>query len=614
MRGIRAGLIAVLAGVAAGLAGIAHPALAADDRPVCWGRTTDPDSRIAACTRLLAGGSLRGQVLADTYAWRAQGWKQKAQLDRALADYDQAVRLAPADPDMLIGRGYVQLARNDNERARGDLDAALQHDPKKVRAWLGHGTAELGLGRFERAIADLTEAIRLDPTLSDAWNNRGYALLRNGQAERALADFEKTIALKPDAAPPYGNIGLIHYQKGDLDRALAAYDRALQLDPRNTGVLINRGAARRDKGDLDQALADYQAALALDPGMANAFFGRGQIFRIRGDLDAALTEFGRAVAIDPKYTDAYAQRGLVHEGRGDFSRAKIDYRAALDLPAKYLLSPRSQEMARARLALLADDRTPPQPGPSAPPDPGRRIALVVGNGAYAAASPLTNPANDARAVSARLRALGFAVAEGLDADRATLRTLIDGFLRDAATARLALLFYAGHGVQIDGRNYLIPVDAHLAAGADPTAEMILVDTILAGLDDQVRTNIVVLDACRDNPLAKTANTTATIDAGGRSVSVRAGLAAPAGLGAGVTVGAGTLIAFATAPGQVALDGDGDNSPFSASLVRHIGTAGIEIQQMLTRVRSDVVGATKGKQVPWSNSSLLGEVFLAGARP
>jgi tetratricopeptide (TPR) repeat protein len=611
MRGIRAGLIAVSVGV---VAGMADPASAADDRPVCWGRATDPDSRIAACTRLIAGGSLRGQVLANTHAWRAQGWKQKAQLDRAIADYDQAVRLAPADADMLIGRGYVRLARNDNERARDDLDAALQRDPKKVRAWLGHGTAELGLGRFDRAVADLTEAIRLDPTLSDAWNNRGYALLRSGQPERALADFEKTIALKPDAAPPYGNIGLIHYQKGDLDRAIAAYDRALRLDPKNTAVWVNRGGALRDKGELDRALADYQSALALDPGMANAFFGRGQIFRIRGELDQAVAEFGRAIAIDRNYTDAYAQRGIAWEGRGDFPRAKSDYRTAIDLPAKYLLSSRAQDMARARLALLADDRTPPQPLPAAPADPGRRIALVVGNGAYAAASPLTNPANDARAVSARLRAMGFAVAEGLDADRTTLRALIDGFLRDAATARLALLFYAGHGVQIDGRNYLIPVDARLSDGADPTAEMIPVDTILAGLDDQVRTNILILDACRDNPLAKTAMTTATIEAGGRSIAVRAGLAAPAGLGAGVTVGAGTLIAFATAPGQVALDGDGDNSPFSASLVRHIGTAGIEIQQMLTRVRTDVVGTTKGKQVPWSNSSLLGEVYLAGARP
>ncbi|HMJ28965.1 MAG TPA: caspase family protein, partial [Xanthobacteraceae bacterium] len=132
------------------------------------------------------------------------------------------------------------------------------------------------------------------------------------------------------------------------------------------------------------------------------------------------------------------------------------------------------------------------------------------------------------------------------------------------------------------------------------------DTILAGLDDQVRTNILILDACRNNPVASqvaSAGPSRTIEPG-------SGLAAPAALGSGATLGAGTLIAFATAPGQVALDGEGINSPFSAALSRHIGTPGLEVQQMLTRVRAEVVAATKARQVPWSNSSLLGEVYLA----
>lgn len=129
-----------------------------------------------------------------------------------------------------------------------------------------------------------------------------------------------------------------------------------------------------------------------------------------------------------------------------------------------------------------------------------------------------------------------------------------------------------------------------------------------GLDNQIRTNIVILDACRDNPLAAKA---ISENAASRSVAVRSGLAAPAGLGKGETSGAGTLLAFATAPGQVALDGEGLDSPFSTALVRHLGTPGLEVQQMLTRVRAEVVASTKGKQVPWSNSSLLGEIYLAG---
>lgn len=180
------------------------------------------------------------------------------------------------------------------------------------------------------------------------------------------------------------------------------------------------------------------------------------------------------------------------------------------------------------------------------------------------------------------------------------------FLREAARAQVALVYYAGHGVQVDGRNYLIPVDVELKPGVSMTEAMIDMDTIMAGLDDQVRTNILIFDACRNNPMAQ------QVAAAGSSRGIEGtpGLAASSSLGSGATLGAGTLIAFATAPGQVALDGEGANSPFSAALSRHIGTPGLEVQQMLTRVRAEVVSGTKNKQVPWSNSSLLGEVYLA----
>ena len=160
-------------------------------------------------------------------------------------------------------------------------------------------------------------------------------------------------------------------------------------------------------------------------------------------------------------------------------------------------------------------------------------------------------------------------------------------------------------MQVEGRNYLVPVDVQLKAGSRISDAMLEMDTIMAGLDDQVRTNILIMDACRNNPMAQQ-----TVSAGAnRGIEAGSGLAAPTSLGAGSTLGAGTLIAYATAPG-LALDGEGANSPFSAALSRHIGTPGLEVQQMLTRVRAEIVAATKAKQVPWSNSSLLGEVYLA----
>jgi len=333
---------------------------------------------------------------------------------------------------------------------------------------------------------------------------------------------------------------------------------------------------------------------------------------------------------------AYTHRALAYEAKGDFDRAKRDYAAALEGKASDAGSKANQATAKVRLSLLSET-IPPAPrtataaptppasaaapakpaGAASPPPPpaaeqrqraetSRRVALVIGNGAYARVRPLPNPTNDARAMAKSLRDIGFVVTEGTDLDRAAMQATIRDFLRDAARSQVAVVYYAGHGVQIDGRNYLVPVDIQFQAGNGMTDAMMDMDTIMAGLDDQVRTNILILDACRNNPMAPKLASAGPA----RDIEAGSGLAAPATLGAGSTLGAGTLIAFATAPGQVALDGEGANSPFSAALTRHIGTPGLEVQQMLTRVRAEVVAATKGKQVPWSNSSLLGEVYLA----
>ena len=233
---------------------------------------------------------------------------------------------------------------------------------------------------------------------------------------------------------------------------------------------------------------------------------------------------------------------------------------------------------------------------------------MVGNGAYVHAPQLLNPINDARVIAGNLRDMGFEVSDGIDLNRAAMTSLIADFLRAAATANIAVLFYAGHGVQIDGENFLLPIDVKFNGVSDLMSELTNVGAILAGLDDSIRTNIVFLDACRDNPIVQKVVQPPDTS---RSVKVSSGLASPSSLDKGATTGAGTLLAFSTAPGQIALDGDGANSPFSVALARHIGTPGVEVQQMLTRVRAEVVSATRGKQVPWSNSSLLGEVYLAG---
>ena len=228
----------------------------------------------------------------------------------------------------------------------------------------------------------------------------------------------------------------------------------------------------------------------------------------------------------------------------------------------------------------------------------KRVALVIGNSNYQNVSQLTNPKNDAEAISKSLSRLGFEVITGLDVDRPTFIKKIRNFSRAIRGAEIALLFYAGHGLQVNGRNYLAPVETELLDEADLEFETVRLETVMALMEREKRTNLVFLDACRNNPLSR--NLARSM--GTRSASVGRGLAS-------IESGIGTLIAFATQPGNVALDGDTKNSPFTEALVKHIETPGEDIAVLLRRVRSQVIEKTNGKQVPWSNSSLTGSVIL-----
>jgi uncharacterized caspase-like protein len=231
-----------------------------------------------------------------------------------------------------------------------------------------------------------------------------------------------------------------------------------------------------------------------------------------------------------------------------------------------------------------------------------RVALVIGNTKYTSANVVPNAVNDARVMARALREIGFVVVDGFDLVRDNMERQIRDFLQKSASARVVLFFYAGHGLQVDGRNYLLPVNAKLQTASDLGFETVGLDNILENLDGASRTNIIILDACRNNPFAQVLSARSGV---ARSVTALSGLAGYSNLGIG------TLIAFSTAPGAVALDGSGSNSPFTRALARHVRTPGLEVRQMLTRVRADVAAETEGKQIPWDNSALLGEVYLAG---
>ncbi len=230
----------------------------------------------------------------------------------------------------------------------------------------------------------------------------------------------------------------------------------------------------------------------------------------------------------------------------------------------------------------------------------KRVALVIGNSAYVHANPLPNPANDANDVAAALKEVGFEVILGLDLDKRGFDIKVRDFARALDQADVALFYYAGHGLQASGRNYLVPVDAQLKGERDLDFEGVSADFVLKQmeLERAGKTNIVFLDACRDNPLAR--NLARTM--GTRSASIGSGLAQ-------VQTGVGTFIAYSTQPGNVAADGQGRNSPFTAALAKRVKEPGRNLTSVMVDVRKDVLSATGGKQVPWDHSALTGDFFF-----
>ncbi len=226
----------------------------------------------------------------------------------------------------------------------------------------------------------------------------------------------------------------------------------------------------------------------------------------------------------------------------------------------------------------------------------KRVALVIGNAAYKNAAPLKNPRNDAGDMSAKLRTYGFEVISGTDLDRNGLERKIREFSSAITDADVALFYYAGHGLQVNGTNYLAPVDATLGDEADLDFESIRLDLVLRQMQRSKRVNLVFLDACRDNPLAR------SLSKASRSLNVSSGLAA-------VDKTAGMLISFATEPGNVALDGDGRNSPFTTALLKHMDETDASINDVMIEVRKDVMAATNSAQIPWENSSLTGQFYF-----
>jgi Caspase domain len=228
-----------------------------------------------------------------------------------------------------------------------------------------------------------------------------------------------------------------------------------------------------------------------------------------------------------------------------------------------------------------------------------KLALVIGNGAYANATELPNPPNDAGDMDVVLRTMGFDVITAINATKIDMDAKIREFAERAETADVTLFFYAGHGMQVNGVNYLIPVDAKLESSTSLDFETVNAENVIRYMSSDTRVGLVFLDACRDNPLSRRFKTKS------RSAAVSSGLATRTGSDPNL------LIAFATAPGEVALDGAGRNSPFTSSLIKYLPQPNKELRSVLTDVKAEVQHITDKQQIPWSHDNLVTNLYLLG---
>ena len=228
-----------------------------------------------------------------------------------------------------------------------------------------------------------------------------------------------------------------------------------------------------------------------------------------------------------------------------------------------------------------------------PASAAKRVALVIGNGAYEHAPDLPNPPNDAADIAAALERLDFQVTRVDNASRAELSNSLREFGHAAKASEIAAVFYAGHGFEVDRRNYLVPVDARLQTAWDFEVQVVSMDLLLQSVEGARSLSMVILDACRDNPFVK------KMTGAGTTRSIKRGLAR-------VEPALKTFVAYAAREGKVAKDGDGHNSPYTTALLKYIEEPGLEVDKIFKQVRIDVMAATSGTQEPYAENESSGD--------
>ncbi|WP_454620422.1 caspase family protein [Bradyrhizobium cenepequi] len=471
-------------------------------------------------------------------------------------------------------------------KAIANCTAAIKKNPKDVSNYYTRAEEFEKLRMLDKAIKDYSRIIELQPKVAMAFMLRGKAFQELRKHALAIRDFSVAISRQSPAS-----------------REVAA-------------TLINRAYCHQELGDSNAADADYQRALTDYNGIEyrfNILNNRGLILEKLGNIEAARANYEAADRL-PK--EARTNRSLPYPVATDFSPGFAQERLAalLAKPSPRPIEPASVPAASGSPSTVVQPgravvkQPEPVPGvnatdaarPLSIPNPGRRVAIVLGNSSYKFMPILTNPKNDALDVADALKNLSFETIVATDLDRAGMNAAVDQFSRILPGSEIAVVYYAGHGMQFAGKNYLLPVDANLESADDVNRFRLMpVDDIIDVLGSTDGMQLLVLDACRNNPVERAfKNKVASAAGGDRDAAQTRGFSR-------IEQRGGLVVTYATTANNVASDGEGRNSPFTKAFLKYIATPDLEIRQMLNRVQSDVFASSHRRQLPEVSSLYAG---------
>jgi tetratricopeptide (TPR) repeat protein len=558
---LRAVLLPILVLLSIGSPALAGPELG-DDVTACRDRQSDAKARLDACERVISSGQASGKDLAVALAARGEALTARRDTDKAIAAFTDGIKADPDNVRIIDDRGIAYERKGQDDLAIADYNLALQKRPNFGAAYNNRGTINLRKGALQSALDDFNMAVKYTPNMFVARTNRARVLTLNGDFEGALADLAEAQRIDPNATAVPAFRCRTLTAMGKFDDAITECNGVAEKQPKNQFVLNTRADAYMGKGNLDAALKDLNTVLSLNPNNVRAHEARGELFEKRRNLDQA---------------------------RGDYRSAAY----ALSKFDEYDVAV-ARAKAQERLAALT------QQGPAGTTKT-RRIALIIGNGAYKNVQALDNPPRDAKLIASSLKDLGFqTVTLANDLSRDKFFETLRAFAGEAEKADWAVVYYAGHGFEIGGVNYLVPVDARLAVDKDAETEAVALEQVIAAVGGARALRLVLLDACRDNPFAPNMQRTIALKLVDKGFS-------------NIEPSTGIMVVYAAKHGETALDGEGNDSPFATAVAHDIKEPHVEVRKLFDIVRDDVWNATKHEQQPFTYGSPPGreDFYFAG---